>query len=70
MERPYCRIEYQDQEPVYTVYDHTGSLLCHTHSRTVAQQFLDMANKGISAKLYRFLEYYNWRIPKRFLDRI
>ncbi len=66
----YCSIEYQDQEPVYRVYDHTGALLCYTHSRRVAGQFLDMARQGISARLYYFLEYYNWRIPRRYLDRL
>lgn len=70
MERPYCRIEYHDQEPVYRVYDQHGSLMCYTKSRRVAGQFLDMAHKGISARLYYFLEYYNWKIPKRYLDRL
>lgn len=66
----YCSIEYQGSDPVYRVYDHTGALLCYTHSRSVAGQMLELAQKGISARLYYFLEYYNWKIPKRFLDRL
>lgn len=70
MERPYCTVEYINQNYHYRVYDHTGAIMVYTQSRTVAQQFLDMANQGISARVYYFLEYYNWKIPKRFLDRL
>ena len=69
-QEPYCTVEYMDQLYYYRVYDRTGSIMIYTTNRTVAQQFLDMANLGISARLYRFLEYYNWQIPRRFLDRL
>lgn len=71
MERePYCTVEYFDLNRWYRVYDHTGSLMVYTTSETVATEFLAMARRGISARLYRFLEYYHWRIPKRYLDRL
>ena len=70
VQEPYCTVEYLDQNYHYRVYDHQGSLMCFTQSRSVAQQFLDMANLGISARMYYFLEYYNWKIPRRFLDRL
>lgn len=67
MERPYCTVEYINQNYQYRVYDHTGAIMVYTTNRTVAEQFLAMARKGISARVYYFLEYYNWKVPKRYL---
>lgn len=68
MSKPYIRSEYMNLEYRYTVYDHTGAVMISTASITTANQYLAIAHKGISARVYRFLEYYNWQIPRRYLD--
>jgi len=68
MRKPFLRSEYTNLEYRYTVYDRTGAVMVSTTSITVANQYLDLARRGISARFYRFLEYYNGQIPKRYLD--
>ena len=68
MTRPYRRSEFVNLEYRYTVYDHTGAVMISTNNITTADQYLAMARKGISARVYYFLEYYNWQIPRRYLD--
>ena len=70
MTEPCCTVEYHDHDYVYRVYDRMGSLMCITHSRSVADQFLGMARLGITARLYYWLERWRWRVPKRYLDRL
>lgn len=67
--QPYCRIELKDHTMTYTVYDQWGLIMAHTTSRSVAQQFLALANKGISARVYYWLERWNWRVPRRLINR-
>jgi hypothetical protein len=68
-QQPYCTVEYLNQSYTYRVYDRVGTLMCYTTSHTVAQQFLNMANQGISSRVYYWLERWNWRIPKQYTDR-
>ena len=58
----------EDLAYVYTVYDHTGAVMIRTHSLALAEQYLELAQQGISARFYHFLERYNWQIPRRYLD--
>ncbi len=71
MERtPHCRIYYYEGLPHYVVYDRFGSVMALTESRSIAQQYLDLANRGISAQLHYWLERWNYRIPKYIYDQI
>ena len=65
-----CTVHYVDQLPQYTVYDRFGSIMVRTGSLRVANQFLELARRGISAQLYGLLEKWNYRIPRYIVDQI
>lgn len=65
---PYCTVEYVNQNYHYRVYDYTGSMMVYTTNRTVADQFLQLAQQGISARVYYWLERWNYRVPKQYLN--
>ena len=65
-----CTVHYVDQLPQYTVYDRFGSIMVRTGSLRVANQFLELARRGISAQLYGLLEKWNYRIPRYIADQI
>lgn len=66
--QPYCQVDLIDLQQHYRVYDHRGSLMVATTSRAVAKQYLDLANQGISARVYYWLERWNYRVPRRYLE--
>ncbi len=69
MQKPRLTVTYDDHCPTYTVYDRWGSIMIRTGSLRTADQFVKLAQKGISARVYYWLERWNYRVPKRFVDR-
>ena len=65
-----CTVHYVDQLPQYTVYDRFGSIMVRTGSLRVANQFLELARRGISAQLYGLMEKWNYRIPRYIVEQI
>ncbi len=67
---PCCTVHYVDHLPEYTVYDRFGSIMVRTGSLRVANQFLKLARRGISAQLYGLMEKWNYRIPRYIVDQL
>ena len=65
-----CTVHYVDQLPQYTVYDRFGSIMVRTGSLRVANQFLELARRGISAQLYGLMEKWNYMIPRYIVEQI
>ena len=65
----YCSCEIKGVDITYTVYDRHGRVFVHTTSSAVAQQYLKMAQQGLTARLLYWLERWRWRVPREYLDR-
>lgn len=70
MSEPYCTVHYRECLPQYTVYDHTGAIMIQTGSRAAAAQYLELANRGISARVHYWLERWNYKIPKSIIAQL
>lgn len=70
MSEPYCTVHYREYLPEYTVYDRTGAVMIRTGSRAAAAQYLELAHRGISARVHYWLERWNYQIPRSIVNQL
>jgi hypothetical protein len=51
----------------YQVWDHRGSLFIVTTNRVIAEEYLQIARAGYSARVWYWLERWHWRVPRYLL---